>query len=356
MSASAEPSNPEGGATRSATPQQTPPSPAGVTAPPAAAGRAPDFFIVGHEKCGTTALDLMLKRHPAIFLPDVKEQKFFAPELRGGMRNPHARDRGRPYTLEDYLALFAAAAPEQRVGEASPQYLRSRTAAGRIAEVQPAARIIAILREPASFLRSFHLQWVQNRVETERDFRKAIALEPERREGRRIPRGRHVPETLFYSDHVRYVQQLERYRAVFAEEQMLVLIYDDFLRDNGETVRRVLRFLEVDPNAPIEPIRTGTLKAVRSPLLKYVADSARAARRNPATATALGRTLNTLTPAPLRGEAFRAKWRRAVYKAPDPPDEAFIRELRRRFKPEVVALSEYLGRDMVDEWGYGDVH
>ena len=66
---------------------------------------------------------------------------------------------------------------EQRVGEASPSYLWSEHAAARIAELQPDARIIAILREPASFLRSLHLQLLQTHVETERDLRKAIALE-----------------------------------------------------------------------------------------------------------------------------------------------------------------------------------
>ena len=30
-------------------------------------------------------------------------------------------------------------------------------------------------------------------------------------------------------------------------------------------------------------------------------------------------------------------------------------ELRRRFKPEVVALSEYLGRDLVSLWGYEQI-
>ena len=30
-----------------------------------------------------------------------------------------------------------------------------------------------------------------------------------------------------------------------------------------------------------------------------------------------------------------------------PPSEQLMRELRRRFRPEVVALSEYLGRDLV---------
>ncbi len=32
-----------------------------------------------------------------------------------------------------------------------------------------------------------------------------------------------------------------------------------------------------------------------------------------------------------------------------------MQELRRRFKPEVVALSEYLQRDLVALWGYDDV-
>jgi Sulfotransferase family len=318
-------------------------------------GRVPDFFIVGHEKCGTTALDLMLKRHPRIFLPEAKEQRFFAPELRARREHPKALDAQRPHDFDAYLEVFAGAGPDQLVGEASPQYLRSHTAASRIAAAQPGARIVAILREPASFLRSFHLQWVRNNVETERDFRKAIALEPARREGRRIPRRCRVPQTLFYSEHVQYVRQLRRYDDVFAPEQMLVLIFDDFRRDNAATLSTVLSFLGVDHTLPIEAVQTKSINAVRSPSLKRLADSARIARRNPAAASALGRAVSALTPAPLRSEAFRSRWRRVVYKAPASPDAQLMRELRRRFKPEVVALSEYLGRDMVSEWGYDDV-
>ncbi len=325
---------------------------------PAAArpdGRVPDFFIVGHQKCGTTALDLMLKRHPQIFMPDVKEQMFFAPELRAGRGDQHRPKTKRPHTFDRYLTVFAAASPDQRIGEASPQYLRSHTAASRIAEVQPAARIIAILREPASFLRSFHLQMVQSNVETQRDFRKAVALEQVRRHGKRIPRRCKIPQALFYSEHVRYVEQLRRYHAVFPPEQVLVLIYDDFRADNETTVRGVLRFLEVDDTFPIETVQTKSLKSVRSFHLKHLAESARVARRNPAAASRLGRAVNALTPEQLRGDAFRARWRNVVYTAPSPPDEELMLELRRRFKPEVVAVSEYLGRDLVSLWGYDGI-
>jgi hypothetical protein len=276
----------------------------------------------------------MLRRHPQIHMP-LKEPRFFAPELRSRYRR--LGPRRLPETLDSYLALFAGARAEQLAGEASPQYLRSATAAARIAQAQPAARIIAILREPASFLRSFHLQAVHNNVETVTDFAKAIALEDDRRAGRRVPLLSQAPAALLYSDHVRYVEQLRRFHAAFAPEQVLVLIYDDFRADNEATVRRVLRFLELDDGMAIEPIQTERLSAVRSPFLYRAGIAASLAR---------SRVFGG-APRPLP-----SLWQRLVFREPDPPDEAFTRALRVRFKPEVIAVSEYLGRDLVSEWGY----
>ena len=31
-------------------------------------GRLPDFLVVGHPKCGTTAMYAMLSQHPGIYL------------------------------------------------------------------------------------------------------------------------------------------------------------------------------------------------------------------------------------------------------------------------------------------------
>jgi hypothetical protein len=313
-------------------------------------GRVPDFFIVGHEKCGTTALYQMLSRHPQVFMSAIKEPRFFAPELRSRFRR---LGTGRlPETLDDYLSLFAGARPDQRIGEASPSYLRSQTAASRIVEVQPNARIIAILREPASFLRSFHLQSVHNHVETQKSFAKAIALEPARRGGRRIPRFSQSPAALRYSDHVRYVEQLRRYHDAFGSERVLVLIYDDFRRDNEASVRRVLRFLDVDDTIPIGVTRTEPLDGIRSLSLLQLGLALSVARRKAATRTDFLGTLERLLPKPTRHDAFRATWRRAIYTTPREPDEALMLALRRRFKPEVVAASDYLGRDLVTLWGY----
>jgi hypothetical protein len=311
-------------------------------------GRAPNFFVVGHPKCGTTALYEMLRRHPQVFMPDLKEPVFFAGEL------PRRAHRYRaPATLEEYLALFATAAPEQRVGEASASYLWSASAASRIAQVAPDARIIAILREPASFLRSLHLQCLQSRYETERDLRRALALEDARRRGRRLPRRSRWPQVLLYSEHVRYVEQLRRYHALFGHDRVLVLVYDDFRRDNEATVRRVLRFLEVDDTAAIEVLEANPSVSVRSPRLDDLVHAV-SIGQSPA-ARAVKGSIVALTPRRARRRALRTIRRRALFSDPPPPEEGLMVELRRRFKGEVVALSEYLDRDLVSLWGYDGI-
>ena len=326
---------------------------AGRDANVAPAKRVPDFFIVGHHKCGTTALYEMLRGHPQIFMPDIKEPRFFASDLltpEDGRTLAELRElTPLPATLDEYLSLFDAAKPDQRAGEATPLYLLSSVAASAIAEVQPDARIIAILREPASYLRSLHLQLLQDRTERVTDFRKAINLEPDRRQGKKLPRDCQRPQRLMYSERVRYVEQLSRYHAVFAPEQVLVLIYDDFRRDNEATVRIVLRFIEVDDGLPIG-IQEANPTVLRRP---QVEDMLRAVSKGRGP---VGRTVKTaikaLTPQQLRNDAFRAARRKAVAGKPPPVDERFMIELRRRFKPEVEALSEYLNRDLVALWDY----
>jgi hypothetical protein len=299
----------------------------------------------------------MLRRHPQIYMPDRKEPQFFArnPEpLPPGSRSTRFEQTGRRIeTFDEYLSLFADAKPEQRVGEASTFYLWSRAAPERIARARPDARIIAILREPAGFLRSVHLQTVQNRSETEKDLLDAIALEDTRRNGRQIPSRAYWPEALMYSDRVRYVEQLRRYHDVFPREQVLVLIYDDFRRENEATVRRALRFLDVDDTYPIEVLEANRSVRVRS---VYLVALVRAVQegRGPASSAAR-RTVTALTSRPRGSALLRLAWRRLVYTDPHPPDERVMLELRRRFKPEVVTLSEYLGRDLVSLWGYDGV-
>jgi hypothetical protein len=308
--------------------------------------RVPDFFIVGHAKSGTSALYAMLRRHPQVYMPDVKEPWYFVPELRS--RASGVNEGRHPHTLDGYLALFQDATPEQRAGEATPSYLFSEHAAARIAELQPDAKIIAILREPASFLRSLHMQFLQTGVETERDLRKAIALEQARREGKEIPSTSTRPQALLYSEHVRYVEQLRRYEQQFGRERMLVLVYEDFRADNEATVRRVLRFLDVDDTVAIEPIDVNPTVGIRAPRVSGLVRSLYLGRGP--TARHAKRAIKALTPRKLRREAIAIE-RRAQLGQPLALDERLMTELRARFAPEVRALAEYLDRDLVELWG-----
>jgi hypothetical protein len=192
-----------------------------------------------------------------------------------------------------------------------------------------------------------HLQFVQSDFEPERSLRRALALEPQRREGRGLPAAAGGwRRRLLYTEHVRYVEHLRRYDALFPPEQMMVLVYDDFRRDNSGTLRRILRFLEVDDDAPPAVVDANPTVRVRSRHLNRLVF-----REEALLWRVFTRVGKIVMPARAR-EGLRRFHRRFAYGAPPPPDERLMADLRRRFKPEVVALGEYLGRDLVTLWGY----
>jgi hypothetical protein len=295
----------------------------------------------------------MLKGHPQIYAPPNKEPYFLADELRPPAATPRSFGH-TPTSIEEYLSLFAPALAEQRTGEASAPYLWSRTAARRIAEMQPDARIIAILREPASFLYSLHLQLVQIYIEPETDFAKAIALEQARRAGRNLPESLlWGPRGTLYSEYVRYVEQLRRYHDRFPAEQVLVLVYDDYRNDNEAIVRKVQRFLGVDDTQPINVKESNPTVRVRSQRMHSIVH-ALAAGEGPLPRAVQG-AARRLAPSRLDRKSAVAIRNRLLFSSPRAPDERLMAELRHRYAPEVEALSEYLGRDLVTLWGYDNL-
>jgi len=312
--------------------------------------RLPDFFIAGHAKCGTTALYGMLSAHPQIYMSAVKEPEYLSRAPQHRLRGPSEPAKRLPDTLERYLALFADASPDQLAGEASTEYLRTPGTAARIAALCPDARIIAMFREPVSFVRSLHLQLLQVGVETESDFVKATGLEADRRAGRHVPRECRWPPALLYSEHVHYTRQLREYHEHFGRERVLTLIYDDFLADNERVMREVLRFLAVDETIAIEPTTANPTLRVRSQRGERLVNAV-SVGKGPVSRT-LKRTLKTVLPERVRKDAHRKAVRLVIDTEPAPPPEEFIEELRHRFAGEVSEVSEYLERDLVKLWGY----
>ncbi|MBA2377600.1 MAG: sulfotransferase, partial [Rubrobacter sp.] len=204
----------------------------------------PDFFIVGAPRCGTTFMYEYLSRHPQIFMSPAKEPQYFATDLDSGSyldSLTFLRDRNR------YLSLFEGAQPGQLTGEGSTWYLYSREAARNIKAANAEARIIIMLRDPVEMLYSLHGRRVYGGSEDLLNFGDALAAEEDRKRGLRMPaRARNI-QALFYRDVGRYTEQVQRYLDTFGQEQVQVIIFEEFRADPATAYRETLEFLGVDP-------------------------------------------------------------------------------------------------------------
>ncbi|MEP7158671.1 MAG: sulfotransferase [Chloroflexota bacterium] len=209
-----------------------------------APARRPDFFIVGAPKAGTTSLYEYLDEHPDVFMSSVKEPMYFSPDLPyRARRDGFVFDRDE----ERYLALFAGARSERRVGEASTHYMASHQAPGLIRTFQPEARIVCILRDPVEVAYAWHGEGVFRGGETARNFDLAL-LNDER--------------GVRYLEIGSYGSQLTRWFEHFGRERVHVIIFEDFVRDTPTEFRRLLKFLDVDPN--FQPSTFGARNTVTS--------------------------------------------------------------------------------------------
>ena len=205
-----------------------------------AARPLPDFLILGAQKAGTTALYSYLRRHPSITGPSWKEVSYFDRHYargeawyRGNFPNK-ARTRGK------------------LVGEASPSYVFHPLAPQRVRELVPEARLVVLVRNPIDRALSHY----QHEVALGREplsFEDALAAEDERLRGeeeRLLADPRYFSREWWshtYQARGRYAEQLERWLAVFPQEQLLIVPSDDLADDPAGAHARVLDFLGAPP-------------------------------------------------------------------------------------------------------------
>ncbi len=231
--------------------------------PPKQDSKLPHLIILGAQKSGTTALATYLGQHPRILHPKRKEVNFFGsdPRYLQGL-DWYARQWPRAKNaIFGRLALFPRG-NEIRF-EASPHYLRSPNAAARIHDCLPAARLIAIFRDPVERAYSawqmyrkqlagnpaFYDAWnrriffpevvaeLQPREPAELDdFELAI-----RREADCLARGKSMVWSLL--EYGLYGEQLARYLRHFPRQQLLILHNRDLMNRTVETLNRVLQFI-----------------------------------------------------------------------------------------------------------------
>ncbi|MDJ0789204.1 MAG: sulfotransferase [Myxococcota bacterium] len=292
--------------------------------------RGPDFFLVGAPKCGTTALDHYLRQHPEIHMARVKEAHHFGSDL--------TIDRRTQYDdVERYLELFDGATHERRVGESSVFYLYSHEAAREIFEFNPEARIIVMVRNPVDQMHSYHSERLFRCTEDIRDFEEALAAEPDRAEGRRLPENRGFVDGVLYRRLASYSAQIERYFRLFGRERVHVIVHDDMVADREVVWEGLCKFLDVDPTFRPDMKRVNTNKSVRSRKL-----------RNLMRSEPLRRLTRALVPAGLRFRLLRGlKAMNRREEARVPMDPALRSRLQSEFELEVRRLSQLLDRDLM---------
>lgn len=194
---------------------------------------APNFFIVGAPKCGTTAWVDYLSGHSKICFSSSKEPHFF---------NEDFPDFRWAHSLAAYQEFFQACEDAKIVGDASVMYLYSSTAAQNISQFAPDAKILIMLREPASFIRSYHNQLLMNCDETETDLRKAWEMSGAR-PAETIPNSCRDLAFLDYKRAGRFSEQVERYLDCFPANQIKIVFMRDWKVDPRSFYVDLMEFL-----------------------------------------------------------------------------------------------------------------
>ena len=241
----------------------------------------PDFLIIGAPKAGSTALHAALARHPALYMSEVKEPKFFLtdgpPPARGGPGDVQTY-REHVWRRSDYEALFDAAPAGTLRGESTPLYLHDPAAHRRIRALIPRARLIVVLRDPVERAHSNWTHMWSAGLEPVGDVVSACAEEQ-----RRVEAG--WASFWQYVGLGRYGEQLEHLYTQFPAEQVLILRYVTLVDAPAETLDRICRFLGVAPGI-ISAVPRENVTAHPDQTLRYHAVS-RALR----TASAAGKFL-----------------------------------------------------------------
>jgi hypothetical protein len=199
-----------------------------------------DFVVIGAQKSGTTSLAAQLAEHPEICISRIKEPGFFS-----GAADWQSN-------LAQYHQLFD---PEEGpiCGEASTMYTflpESPATSSRLHAYNPDLKLIYIMRNPV------------DRVISHYSHNLVRGIEPRSPEKAVIEDGRYVNRS-------RYGVQIRPYLDFFGREQILLLVFEEYIANQYAILEQVANFLGVSRSGFEDVETTAQHKSVGVPYLKH---------------------------------------------------------------------------------------
>lgn len=203
--------------------------------------RKPNFLVVGTTKSGTTSIHNYLREHFDIYMPVVKEPRFFICDVIRHLNSSDPRSLflqdSTVFKYDDYMHLFEKATEEKAVGETSPQYLYYyKSAIPKIKYHLGDVKIIIILRNPIYRAFSSYQHLRRDGYET-LSFRDALDKESERRQ-------LGWSHSYYYLDVGFYYRQVQEFLNNFTNVK--VFLFDELVSNPISFIQSMYDFLEID--------------------------------------------------------------------------------------------------------------
>lgn len=190
----------------------------------------PNFIVAGAPKAGTQSLYEYFRENPSVFMPPIKEVRFFC---YGGSQN---RYKYPVRNLAEYEDLFSNAASFPAIGEVSSFYFWHPDSAARIRATIPDVKLIFSLREPTQRQFSIYHMNLRSRGRNEgRGFIEAMQSDP------------HL--------QIKYFDCLKRYVDRFPKQNISFILFEDLSKKPVETMRRLYNFVGAsDQHMPLPKV------------------------------------------------------------------------------------------------------
>ena len=216
----------------------------------------PNAIVIGAQRCGTTQLHRLMEAHEQIYVPTRrKETHYFDLHY----------DRGEKW----YASFFPRDEDAEGytvIAEATPDYIFTPEAPERIAALNPKCKLVVSLRDPVDRFVSHYHHW-------------------QRLQGTDISIERFFETVCEATERGLYFQQLERFLDHFPEDQMHVMVMEEWTEKPREHLNALSAFLGLDHHWTAEEIELLTSErwnAAYSPrfptVQRYMADAAKKLR------------------------------------------------------------------------------